>query len=358
MRSHIRRSIIVILIISWCQAIFAHQQDSLQQCSTHSCCCKNDPTPAGIMISHIHPKKEWMIAYKYMQMGMTELMQGSQSISKEQVFTNYLMAPDHMRMDMHMLMGMYGLTHKLTMMGMLNYNTASMEMGMFTTGGHHHAGSEGASGGHLMETSGLGDIKLYALYSPLNKGRHQFLLSAGISIPTGSIAQKGNNGDMLYPGMRLPYAMQLGSGTYDVLPCINYLYQPGKFAISAQVSGTVRTGNNANGYRLGNEITANTWFAYQWLKCLSSSLRIEGSQSGAVSGSDKQLYRYNEPSANAANYGGKRVTCYVGSVFRLKKGLLNTTSLGVEYGMPVYQDWNGIQMKLQHSVNASVSVGF
>jgi len=357
MRLHIRSYIIVLLIISRFH-IAAAQQDSLLQCTSLSCCCTNDLTPAGIMISHVHPEKEWMVAYKYMHMDMNEPMQGSQSISKEQVFASYLMAPHRMRMDMHMLMGMYGLTRKLTLMGMLSYNTASMEMEMFTTGGHHHAGSEGASNGHLMETSGLGDSKLYALYSPLNKGRHQLLLSAGINIPTGSIEQKGNADDMLYPGTRLPYAMQPGSGTYDVLSCINYLYQPGKLAMSAQVSATVRTGNNANGYRLGNEVTANTWLACQWLKCLSSSLRIESALSGAVSGSDQQLYRYNEPSANAANYGGKRVSCYVGSVFRLNKGLLNTTSLGVEYGMPVYQDWNGIQMKLQQILNTSISIGF
>jgi hypothetical protein len=338
--------------------VLGQQQDSVQQCTTHSCCCDNDPTPAGMMISHIHRKGEWMISYKYMHMGMNGLINGSQNMDKNEVFANYLMAPEHMQMDMHMLMAMYGITHKLTLMGMLGYTKTSMEMAMFSSGGHHHAGADLGSGSHVMETSGPADIKLYALYSPLNKSHHQLVLSAGMSFPVAGTTEKGEADDMMYPDKRLPYAMQPGSGTYDVLPCVNYLYQQGKITASAQLSATIRTGHNATGYRLGNETILNGWFAYQWLNFLSSSLRVEGVQSGEISGNDPTLYIYSEPSANPANYGGKRVNCYIGSVVKLKKGFLSNTGLGIEYGVPVYQYWNGTQMKLQQSLNVSLSVGF
>jgi hypothetical protein len=204
----------------------------------------------------------------------------------------------------------------------------------------------------------LGDVKLYALYSPLNKRNHQVLVSAGISIPVASTTVKGKAEDMMYPGSNLPYGMQLGSGTYDVLPCINYVYQNGKITASAQVSAVLRTGTTASGYKLGNEATLNSWVAWQWLSTLSSSLRMEGSQTGRISGNDPSLYIYNEPSANPSNYGGQKVIGYIGSALHVPKRMLSNTTLGVEYGIPVYQYWNGSQMKLQQVLNASVSIGF
>jgi hypothetical protein len=353
----IKTQLCVILMVG---RLYTHAQKPLDtlMCKDPSTCCSNDPTPAGVMISHIHPKHEWMVSYKYMNMGMKGLMEGSDVVNEEEVFTNYLMAPDQMFMEMHMLMAMYGVTNRLTLMAMLNYTRQSMEMSMFTTGGHHHGGVTDASGAHVMKTAGIGDIKLYALYGILQKPHHEVLAGLGMNIPSGSTALKGEPGDMMYPNKRLPYAMQTGSGTYDLMPCINYLYRQKKTAMGAQLSSVIRTGYNHIGYRLGNELALNSWLAYQWLKQVSSSVRVEGILSDNISGNDPFIYKYNEPSANAVNYGGKKVTCYIGSVLRAKEGAFNQCSFGLEYGIPVYQYANGIQMDLLYTFNASLSIGF
>ncbi len=328
-------------------------------CGTNSCCCSDDPTPAGVMISHVHKKNEWMISYRYMGMGMKGLMSGAVSVDKESVFVNYLMAPDDMRMDMHMLMGMYGITPRLTVMAMLNYNSNSMQMSMFDASVHNHPGMGSSPGAtHSMKTSGLGDTRLHVLYSLVNRASHQVVASAGVNIPTGSIQKEGGGDEMMYANKRLPYSMQLGSGTKDVLPGITYLYQQEKITFSVQATAVIRMGRNAAGYTLGNESVFGSWVAYRWLSFLSTSLRVEASDVKRIKGYDESLYYFGEPSANPYNYGGTRVNAYTGIVFQPKSGILKSQRLSFEYGMPAYQDLNGIQMKQTQTINASWSMNF
>jgi hypothetical protein len=349
--------LIVTLSMAIAQSVRASQSDSLS-CTSSICCGSNDPTPAGVMLSHIHPKREWMFSYKWMSMNMSGVMSGSQSISNEAVFTNYLMSPKNMSMNMHMLMGMYGITNRLSAMVMVNYSSLTMQMEMFVPGGHHHAGSTDAAPSHTMESAGLSDTKAYLLYGLLHKPNHQVFVSGGMSFPTGSILVTGNADNMMYPNTRLPYSMQLGSGTFDVLPCINYLYQRGKFTASSQLSAVVRTGYNPVGYRLGNEFLSNSWLAYQWSSFISSSIRLEASAQKAISGTDPSLYRFNEPAANTQNYGGKKMIGYIGSVLHINKGVFKNAGIAAEYGIPVYQYYNGIQMRQQQSWSVSLLYGF
>jgi len=325
------------------------------------CCCNNDPTPTGVMISHVHKKNEWMLSYRYMNMYMNGILSGTAMTLSNDVFLNYLMSPEKMSMNMHMLMGMYGITNNLTTMVMFNYNTISMDMNLFTAGSHHHnhsGGSLSAANGHHMESSGIGDIKVYALYSLIRREHHQLLLSTGLSLPSGTVKIKGAGDDLMYPNERLPYSMQLGSGTTDVLPSLSYLYQKERLTFSAQFSTTIRTAYNSVGYKLGNEATVNGWLAYRWWRSISNSLRIEGIAMNKIQGYDPALYAYNELSANAYNYGGQKINCYVGSVIQFKKGCLRNTRLGVEYGLPIYQNLTGTQMGLKHTLYASGSIMF
>lgn len=332
-----------------------------KSCNTQFCCCNNDPTPAGVMISHVHRKGEWMLSYRYMSMDMKGTLSGKTAIDNNDIFVNYLMSSDKMHMDMHMLMGMYGITNKLTAMVMLNYNIVSMNMVMLDNGSvacnMPGMQSDGVNSTGRMKSAGLGDTKLSLLYALLNKRKHQLLISAGVSVPTGNVSMNGSSNSM-YEGERMPYSMQMGSGTYDVLPAISYMYQWSDFTISTQVSSVVRTGYNSIGYKLGDELTSNTWLSYQWWSFFSTSLRGEYATSGAIKGYDSQLYYYNEPSSNPGNYGGQKATAYLGAVLQPKNGFLRNQRIAIEYGKPLYQNLNGVQMKLNQFVNASWTVMF
>jgi hypothetical protein len=310
------------------------------------------------MISHVHAKGEWMVSYRYMRMEMAGLLNGTEKVDDQAVFQDYLMSSSHMRMDMHMLMAMYGISNRFTVMAMGNYNVNSMDMSMLPTTGMAMSHMQGMDMGDSkgmdmsMHTSGIGDTKLTLLYGLIRQNYHHILLSGGLSIPTGSIQQKGGAGSM-YPNTRLPYAMQLGSGTWDLLPGLTYWHQKGKFSWSSQVTGVIRTGYNSIGYQLGNQITSNTWVAYQWFPFVSSSLRMEGTVSERIYGQDPSVYAYMEPSANPMNYGGTYLNAFAGINVYLRKGILAHNKLSIEAGFPMYQKLNGPQMATQFTLFAT-----
>jgi len=332
--------------------------DSSKNCPAN--CCVLDPTPSGVMISHVHPKGQWMFSYRYMLMSMGGMRSGLGSINENKVFENYLMSSNYMSMDMHMFMAMYGVSDRLTLMGMLNYNVSSMNMIMLPGTTHLHRASMDM-GNHKMDmtmrSSGIGDTKLYGMYGIINSPKHQMLFSLGLSIPTGSIQMKGDNNSM-YPNQRLPYSMQNGSGTWDIMPGITWLYQKGPITLSTQATGTIRSWYNEVGYQLGNEASLNSWIAYQWHRSFSSSFRLEGSILGHINGYDPLLYALNEPPANPFNYGGKKISGFFGSNFHFRNGILKGNKIGAEIGLPVYQNLTGVQMALLASLFASWSIMF
>lgn len=335
--------------------LFRAQEDSVT-CDA-SCHCIRNLTPAGVMISHVHPKNEWMVSYRYMQMGMGTPVQGNSSISELAIYNTYLTYSPAMQMDMHMGMGMVGLTDRLTAMVMLNYLVTKMDMQML--GGHSHT-MNGIPMSSVMEmnTQGLGDTKFQLLYGIIKNERIQLLMNLGTSIPTGSIQQKGNAEDMFYPTSRLPYMMQLGSGTIDFQPGITYVYQKDKLAYSVQAQGTIRPFVNTVGYRYGNELNTTAWLGYNWWKGFGSTIRVEGNWMSALRGTDKSIYAFNEISANPTNYGGSRVQGHLGLSYQFEEGFIANHRIAIEAGLPIYQHWKGIQNKLNQTWIVSWSYSF
>lgn len=331
-------------------------QEATESCDV-SCHCIRNLIPAGVMISHVHPKNEWMISYRFMQMGMGTPIQGSSSISELNVYNNYLAYTPSMRMDMHMLMGMVGVSDRFTAMVMFNYLSNSMPMNMMS--GHSHDEMTSHSTDHMgMHTNGLGDTKLHALYGIVKNTTTQVVASLGISLPTGSIQKKGINDDMFYAGNRLPYMMQLGSGTVDALPGITYVTQHENLTYSAQVQGIIRLNSTTVGYQLGDEINMTTWLGYNWWKGLGSSLRLEGNWAGSLRGSDPSFYSFNEIATNTQNYGGIRLQGLAGLSYQFEEGFIANHRIALEYGIPLYQKANGIQNKLNQTWMASWSYSF
>lgn len=337
--------------------LFRAQEDSIT-CDA-SCHCIRNLTPAGVMISHVHPKNEWMVSYRYMQMGMGTPVQGNSSISELAIYNTYLTSSPAMQMDMHMVMGMVGITDRLTAMVMLNFLSTKMDMHMLSGHAHTMNGTTMSSNTAMhMNTQGLGDTKLQLLYGIIKNERTQLVANFGASIPTGSIQQKGLSDDMFYPTSRLPYMMQLGSGTIDFQPGITFVYQKDKFAYSVQTQGTLRPFVNSVGYRYGNEWNANAWVGYNWWKGFGSTIRVEGNWMGKIQGSDNTMYAFNETSANPTNYGGSRIQGILGISYQFENGFVANQRLALEAGLPIYQEMHGIQNRLNHTWMASWSYSF
>ena len=63
-----------------------------------TCHCIRNLTPAGVMISHVHPKKEWMLSYRFSQMNMGNPIQGKSNVSSSDIYNQYLMYTPSMQM--------------------------------------------------------------------------------------------------------------------------------------------------------------------------------------------------------------------------------------------------------------------
>ncbi|MDF9801405.1 hypothetical protein OKW21_006714 [Catalinimonas alkaloidigena] len=220
--------------------------------------------PLGVMGSHTHSKGSWMFSYQLMHMNMQENRLGRENIEKDAILSKYMMAPTNMTMWMHMLGGMYAVTDKLTLMGMLPYASNYMEM------------TDRMGMSSKMSSSSLGDISLTALYNLYKSHQQNLQLNLGVSIPSGSIHESTTVNYMQQTSdMCLPYMMQTGSGTLDFMPAISYSAIHRSFVYGIKGQGRLRTGENSKSYRLGNLTSLDGWLAYQQKNWLSYSLRLQ-----------------------------------------------------------------------------------
>jgi hypothetical protein len=310
----------------------------------------------GDDIYHTHPAGMWMVTYKFMHMNMSGLRDGTTNVDSNSVGFNrdkpynYMMIPTSMTMDMHMVMVMYGITDRLTLMAMANYQANEMKM-LMDMGPGKMISSEPP-----MRTDGFGDTELRGMYK-INK---YLVGSLGLSLPTGSIEKEFETMRMTF---RAPYDMQLGSGTYDLKPALTYngLSDDGKWNWGAQAMYTIHLGKNENDWSFGDNFKVTGWLQ-RALGPFTSWFRLAYNDTGRIRGKDSEIEKLIHPSmgmgapmpdADPNNYGGQRLDGAIG--VSLMKGPF---SFGVEGGIPFYQNLNGLQLKTSWFLTAAFQVMF
>lgn len=276
----------------------------------------------------------WMAEYKFERMEMQCCLDTTSDVSDREVLSQYgySMSPTDMTMTMHMFMVMY---HTSRYMAMLMAHYMSNEMGMLEDNGGTFATS-------TMKSSGIGDTIL-TVQAPW---RHNLAFTLGMSLPTGSIDERGPMGAAGSGDFRYPYGMQLGSGTYDVILGVDFEQSRGKLVWGAGYEYTLRTGTNDNDYTLGDKSVLDGWARWHFNGTLTGRAGVQLRQVGKISGADPQLIPSMSPAADADNYGGRRIDVGVA----LKYETPQMTSVGAEFTLPVYQDLFGPQMKLERIV--------
>ena len=310
-------------------------------------------TGAAAHIHHSHEKGMWMLEYRFMRMHMDGLLDGTGSVDSRDISgafpgmppvinpdKSYLMAPTEMNMDMHMIMIMYGMTDRFSLMGMMTYRDNEMDMVM-------HMPMLDMTG--TMETSGPGDSLLGGMLTINDR----WTSSLSISLPTGEIDETvdmtmtgvnpmtGMPMSVTAPNIYVSYPMQLGSGTYDLIPAVTYNANSDKLGWGTQASYVLRLGSNDNDYTLGDLFEIFAWGKY----VLSPSLLISGklafSDWGKSDGRDPAIDPQMSPAGDPHATGGRRVDLSFGM-----NGFFGTVhSLGFEFALPVHQDLNGPQME-------------
>ena len=320
--------------------------------------------PIGVMGRHTLPKGKFMLTYRAGHMEMSGLRSGTTDYAPDVAATtlanrfappaNLRVIPLSMEGDMQMVGGMYGLSDKVTLMAMVPYVKKSMTALTYS-------GMAGATrlGTNTMRSEGLGDIKVGALVGLHKKKRQRLTLGLGLSLPTGSITETGR---MLMPNGarpvgRMAYSMQLGSGTYDLMPRLTWSDGKGRWNWGAQASGVIRLGSNDEGYSLGDKASVTAWTSYRAAKWVSYSARVEAETEGRIDGRDP-LIGGAMPGTDPLNYGGETVSIYGGADFTVKRGALTGHKIGLEIGVPVYQRLNGPRLKRDWSLQVAWRKGF
>ncbi len=314
--------------------------------------------PIGVMSDHRHTKGEWMTSYRYMYMDMSGSRDGNDALSPDETATTVpnrffgqpmqpptlRVVPTEMPMQMHMLGGMYGLTDRVTLMA----------MGMYVAKDMDHTTYMGGMGSNVLgtfETSveGIGDTTLGAIIG-LDDGHvpeRQINASIALSLPTGSITETD---DILTPmGMRptvrLPYPMQLGSGTYDLkLGLTGTQRFKNNWGLGAQARTIIRLDDNDQGYSLGDVIEATAWLAYEPEPWLSLSGRLKAKSIGQIDGIDPVIIAPVQ-TADPDNQGGDTFEALMGVNLLSQSGPLKGHRLAAEIGLPLYRDLNGPQLE-------------
>ncbi|MDB9741798.1 transporter [Akkermansiaceae bacterium] len=300
--------------------------------------------PIGVMGDHVHAKGQWMASYRYMNMRMDDLYQGSDTIPNTLAASGFMMTPTDMQMEMHMVGIMYAPTDKLTLMAMLNYQEISMNMA-------NGMGQNAMS----MRTSGVGDTSIGGLYQFFKKEDANAHFGLNLSTPTGATDKKLTNGT----GADQPFNMQLGSGSFGLTPSITYNhFLTDTFSYGAQAKYTTYLDENDEGYTLGDRFAATTWFAQQIHRSVSLSTRIQYNVWDGIDGTQNNSVNNIMPNissaADASNSGGQSLDAFIGANYLHKSGL----RLAVEYGKTLHQDLDGVQLGYDWQLIAGAQFAF
>ncbi|MFW5450035.1 MAG: hypothetical protein ACKE9I_00425 [Methylophagaceae bacterium] len=301
-------------------------------------------------VVHAHDHNErWSISYGYQRLELDGYRNGTDNLSDETAIfrppearttTNYPILPTVITQEVHTLNLNYKLNEQLHLGITAPYILQSTEHKSIVPGFDEFT----------IRSEGVGDVAINVAYTlPLaDSGRWKLL--AAVSLPTGSISETGDtprNGAGTKE--RLPYTMQLGSGTYDFPLSIQYSNVHQQIHYGGQLSARIRTGKNNEGYRLGNTYGLNSWARWMTNSWFHPGLSIAYRHADKIQGRDDRLtvaglFPFPANITDPDNYGADKVD--LGASIRIcsqKKHCLQYIDLNISKA--VYQRLNGVQIK-------------
>ncbi len=316
---------LAVLFIGFFCVLTTYATDGCAACDDDCGCepvceCEHPPrAPAGVMGDHAHHKGGWMVSYRYMAMHMEGVGGGDAS--------GYMMRPESMDMQMHMVGAMYAPTKNLTLAMMVPYIIKDMDMvrGPLSLPRSAH-------------TEGVGDIRLAGVYNLWSSHVQQVLLNLALGLPTGSIDEENAAGN------RLGYPMQLGSGSYSLMPGVTYTGLSNGWGWGAQAKASFQLNENKHDYQLGNRYDLQVWGLRDLCKSSAISLRLNGWHRDNIDGADPTLAVAMSPGNDPDKRAATRLDALVGIDYR-PTGKVTGLRLAIEGGVPLYQDLDGPQLE-------------
>ncbi len=298
--------------------------------------------PLGIVVDHNLEVGEFQVGYRYGVFNLSGLQSGEFEVPLGDVLDVFESTPFQMQSQSHLLTLQYAPADNISFLARVPFQMNTMDQ----------LDRDGFVFGS--ESSGLGDVRGDLILNFYDKGSYRAHLSGGVSVPTGSITQVGLTAGASTEG-RLPYQMQTGSGSFDVLPGLTVEAMNEHGSVGMQAIGTLRTSENDEGYTLGNRVHVNGWAGFKLTDQLSVSARFQWQQWDQISGADASFVdavnQVRDPSFFSQLSGGSRLDMPLGFNLLLKEGPLAGHRFSLEWVIPVSQDLDGPQLMGDWGVN-------
>lgn len=310
------------------------------------------PPPAGLFGVYAFPEKgQYVVGVNMQHFKFSGMLQGSNSISADEVVASVAnpffgdagqpptlrVVPESAEATVIYPFINYSLNKKISLVAMAPMIKKTTVLNTYNAAGTASLGL------NEVNSSGLGDIKMGAIYKLFNSPdrKHNVIFDIVLSVPTGSITEEDYNLTPLDTMVlsRLAYGMQLGSGTYDAILGGTYWGKNKKWGWGTQYLATIPLESaNSEGWRYGDKHELTSWVSYAWDPTFNSSLRLRGETQGTIVGIDSNIYGPGL-GADTDNYGGTKVEFIIGSNWMYSPGY----NISLEFSIPIIEDRNGVQ---------------
>lgn len=304
--------------------------------------------PAEVMAAHLPASRgEVMVGYRQQwarQAG--PMQQGGTGVDDLQVLLKACGSapcstrPTSMTMRMQMLDLMVGLGGGWSLMVMPQWLGMAMDNQLLAGA----APSDVPPHLGLHESAGLGDTQVHALLHAAGSPTAPWLLGLGLSVPTGDTGLHRRRMHQ-QDGAALDYAMQTGTGTWDLLPSLTHVRSAGRWSWGGQFSAAVRLQTvNDDGYAWGPRWQATAWVGHHWAPQLASTLRLAVRREPGVIGARTLGTPVSSPAERASNHGGRFSELGAGLTYRWAAETRLDTQLSLEAVLPLHSQVQGFQL--------------
>lgn len=299
--------------------------------------------PFGVLDGNVFDKGTVSFSYRFRHQALGGLMLGDGEVSATSLANLYAVVPLYQNDDSHLFELTWTPFEEITLAFTLPYQIKKMQQVY-----------QGVS--YETESRGFGDFGMSLRYRIFEDRRSRSHLQIGLSFPSGSIMQTDQVPWTPTPSQltRLPYSMQLGSGTLDLRIGFSYNGHWKRNYWGVQLEGLLHAGTNDLGYKQGNWYRTTGWLGRRWLPWIGTSFRVDWKQWFNPQGSDPLLDPSVSPANDPFKQAGRRLDALFGLDLYIDGGLLEGTRLSAEAGLPAYQNLDGPQLATQWIITAGI----
>ena len=297
--------------------------------------------PVGVRLAEVLEAGELRLGYSWERRRSQGFLAGTKDVTPDFVrgTLGYTSTPRSLEVTVHTFEIAYAPHPRVTLVAELPFVQAELERVDFSNSGP-------CSGVRCQyQSEGLGDVRFSMIVPFIRKGAESSQIHIGIDAPTGAFRRQGGT------AIRLPYAAQPGNGTWDLEWGWTYKGELKRFSWGGQAVGRHPVARNGLEYREGSRFTGRLWGVVRVFSGLDVSLRAEWEKQNEIEGFDRSLRPTVDPLENPELYDRTSITLSPGMSIEIPA--LGGQRIGVEIGIPVYQDVDGPQLERDWTIKTA-----